>query len=34
VALPSTRGFKCSYNDTSNPAHDIDHGVPSHGYLD
>jgi hypothetical protein len=27
-------GFKCGYIDTGNPDHDIDHGDPSHGYLD
>jgi hypothetical protein len=27
-------GFKCGYIDTGNPDHDIDHGEPSHGYLD
>jgi hypothetical protein len=27
-------GFKCVYIDTGNPDHDIDHGEPSHGYLD
>jgi hypothetical protein len=30
----SARGFKCGYIDTGNPDHDIDHGEPSHGYLD
>jgi hypothetical protein len=29
-----TCGFKCGYIDTGNPDHDIDHGEPSHGYLD
>jgi hypothetical protein len=24
----------CGYLDTGNPDHDIDHGDPSHGYLD
>jgi hypothetical protein len=39
-ALPSfydalrAYGFKCGYIDTGNPDHDIDHGKPSHGYLD
>jgi hypothetical protein len=27
-------GFICGYLDTSAPDHDIDHGDPSHGYLD
>jgi hypothetical protein len=27
-------GFKCGYIDTGNPDHDIDHGEPSHDYLD
>jgi hypothetical protein len=27
-------GFKCGYIDTGNPDHDIDHGIPSHGFLD
>jgi hypothetical protein len=34
MALSCTRGFKCGYIDTGNPDHDIDNGVPSHGYLD
>jgi hypothetical protein len=27
------RGFKCGYIDTGKPDHDIDHGNPSHSYL-
>jgi hypothetical protein len=27
-------GFKCGYIDTGNPDHDIDHGEPSHDYID
>jgi hypothetical protein len=34
MALSCARGFKCDYIDTGNPDHDIDHGVPLHGYLD
>jgi hypothetical protein len=34
MALSCARGFKCDYIDTGNPDHDIDHGIPSHGYLD
>jgi hypothetical protein len=26
-------GFKCGYIDTGNPDHNIDHGEPSHDYL-
>jgi hypothetical protein len=33
MELSCACGFKCSYIDTGNPDHDIDHGVPSHGYL-
>jgi hypothetical protein len=33
-SLLRARGFKCGYIDTGNPDHDIDHGIPSHGYLD
>jgi hypothetical protein len=32
--LLRARGFQCGYIDTGNPDHDIDHGIPSHGYLD
>jgi hypothetical protein len=33
--MPSLRPrFRCGYIDTGNPAHDIDHGIPSHAYLD
>ena len=28
------RGLLCGYLDTGNPDYDIDHGDPSHGYLD
>jgi hypothetical protein len=31
--LSCARGFKCGYIDTDNPDHDIDHDIPSHGYL-
>jgi hypothetical protein len=34
MALSCARDFKCGYIDTDNPNHDIDHGVPSHDYLD
>jgi hypothetical protein len=34
MALSCARGFKYGYIDTGNPDHDIDHGVPLHGYLD
>jgi hypothetical protein len=34
MALSCARDFKCGYIDTNNPNHDIDHGVPSHDYLD
>jgi hypothetical protein len=34
MALSCARGLKCGYIDTGNPDHDIDHGIPSHSYLD
>jgi hypothetical protein len=33
MALSYVRGFKCAYINIGNPDHDINHGVPSHDYV-